>query len=511
MSGPGETGAGAPQRAVIVGGGAAGWLAAAVLAQALRGLKGMAFQVVDLGAPAAPLAAATLPGLSRLHRFLGVGEDAAMAAARGSFRLGVQFDGWSGPSSSRFLAFGDVGASLGSVAFHQVLLRLERHGRPQAESDYALAALAAKAGRFTRPSEDPRSVLSTLACGLHLDQARYAEVLRARAEAAGVTRIQGCLARVRLREPDGAIEGLDLEDGRRVDGDLFIDCTGRDGLLIAGALGAGFEDWSGLTPFDRQAEALVPTAGAPEPFTRIVADDAGWLRRVPLQGASGLVYCYASQFVDPAKAGERLRAAAGGAVAAHDAPLRFGRRSQAWRRNCVALGEAAGSAGALPGVDLHLVQTGLWRLLSLFPFTGGNDAAAGEYNRLTAAEAERLRDFALVHYRTNGRRGDPAWDAARTGPLPDSLAYKIRLFESRARTPMIEEETFPESSWASVLMGQGVRSRRYDAQADAAPVEQVERTLERMRAAMAQAVQAMPTHAQYLAAHCPSSAPELTP
>jgi tryptophan halogenase len=180
----------------------------------------------------------------------------------------------------------------------------------------------------------------------------------------------------------------------------------------------------------------------------------------------------------------------------------LGRRKTAWTRNCIAIGGAASSLGPLLGTDLHLVQTGLARLIALFPHAERNTAAAAEYNSLTASEAERLRDFILLHYRTNGRRGDPGWDASREGPLPDALAYKVNLFESRARTPFMVEETFPESSWASVFLSNGVRSRRYDALADAVDVAELDGTLARMRSVMSQAVQSMPTHAEYIRAHC---------
>jgi tryptophan halogenase len=495
------------RRIVIVGGGAPGWMAAAVLARGLGGLP-VGIQLLETPSNDDPLAAATLPSLRHLHRVLGLSEEAVMAAARGGFRLGVRFDGWSGPGTSRFLPFGETGAPLGPVAFHQLLLRLEHRGEPQDLGDYALAALAAREGRFTAPSADRSSVLSTLDCGLHLDQRLYAEVLRGRAEADGVTRLGGEVAGLELSEP-GAIESVQLADGRRITADLFIDCTPQGRLI--GALGVGVEDWGALTPFDRIATAVVASRAQPDPFTRFTAEAAGWLRRTPLQGAEGLALAYSSQALDDAGAARRLQAAAGDAVGVdpRSRPLLFGRRTAAWSKNCVALGDAAGSPGPLPGADLHLVQTGVRRLLSLFPHGQDDGAAVREYNRLTAAEAERLRDFTLVQYRANGRRGDPVWDACREGPLPDPLAYKLRLFESRGRTPMLEEETFPEASWAAVLLAEGDRPRRYDAQADAAPEAQLKQTLSRMRQAMSQAVGAMPTHAQYLAAHCPTTAPEL--
>jgi tryptophan halogenase len=484
------------RRIVIVGGGVDGWMAAAVLAKS--GL-GASIEVLETPAGPAPRIGAALPGASGFHRFIGLAEDAALAAAAGAFSLGLQFEGWGGPGTSRFLPFGDSGASLDSVGFHHLLLRLERAGRRERMADYALAALAARAGRFSRPSEDPRSVLSTLDYGLHLDLDRYAEALRVHAQKAGVTRRDGRFVRADLH-PDGSIDVLRLENGDAVTGELFLDCTGPDASLIGHAMGVAEEIWDGL-PFDRLVETVCETKAPPEPFARIVADDAGWLRILPIQGRSGLSYCYAGSVLDEAAAGARLATAAGAAPGAkvRHARVTFGRRAEAWRGNCIALGGAAGSPGLLLGAELRLVQTGLSRLITLFPFAGDNAAAAAEYNRLTAAEAERLRDFTLLQVRTNGR-AEPVWKACREAPLPGTLALRMRLFESRARTPMLEEETFPETSWAAVLLDQGVRPRRYDAMADAMPTQDLDAILARMKSAMVQAVQAMPTHEAALAA-----------
>lgn len=495
-------------RIVIAGGGPTGWMAGAALATALRGAGSVRVIEGDKDGSGDELAQVepTLPGIGDFLRFLGVAEDGVMAAAQATFRLGTRFVGWSGPGTGRFQPFGEIGSSLESVGFHHVLLRMQSLGKPQGAEDFSLAALASRARKFSRPSADPRSVLSTLAYGLHLHCGRYADWLRVHAASLGVAGSAGRITDVVLTEPDGAIAALVLEGGERVAGDLFIDCTGARARLIGQALGVGTEDWDRWSPFDRMVEMIGRPDGAPEPFTQITADASGWRRKSPIQAGVGLATISSSAFLGEDEALRKLRSAAGGPAQSDPRLTRLGfhRRSQAWSGNCIALGAAAAAVGPLLGSGLQLAQGGLARLIALFPHPQDNRAARAEYNRLAAEEAERLRDFVILHYRLNGRAGEPVWDACRDASPPDSLAHKIEVFESRARTPMLDEETFSEGDWASAFLGMGVRPRRHDPLADGMDPAWIGGVLGRMREAMGQAVQAMPTHADYLKAHCSS-------
>ena len=496
-------------RIVIAGAGPTGWMAAAALATALRGAGAVRLIEGDRDALDDDLAQAepTLPGIGDFIRFLGADENAAIASAQATFRLGTRFVGWSGPATARFQPFGEIGSSLESVGFHHVLLRMQSLGKPQSAEDYAVAALASRARKFSRPSSDPRSVLSTLSYGLHLHCGRYADWLRARAASLGVTGSQGRIVDVVLSGPEGGIAALVLEGGERVEGDLFVDCTGADAHLIGQALGVATEDWSRWSPFDRMVDTIARPDGAPEPFTQITADASGWRRRSPIQGGVGFASIYSSALLSDDEARKKLRSAAGGSASGEPRLTRlgFGRRRQAWSHNCIALGASAVALGPLLGSGLHQVQSGLARLIALFPHPEDNRAARAEFNRLSAEEAERLRDFVILHYRLNGRAGEAVWDACRDAAPPDSLAHKIEVFESRGRTPMLDQETVLEGDWASAFLGLGVRPRRHDPLADGLDPAWLDTVLGRMREAMGQAVQAMPSHADYLKAHCAST------
>jgi tryptophan halogenase len=450
----------------IVGSGVAGWMAALVLS---RALPGACIDLIETEGPDWSLgpfgpAEVSLPDFPFWLADHGVDENALLGAARGSFALGTAFSGWAGPEADWFLPFGTIGAPLAGTPFHQIAARLRAAGQKLRLADFSLAAIAAASGRFARPSGDPRSILSSYGYGLHLDRAGLAEMLRT---ASGIAPAGTFRAFA-----DGKVT---LQDGGTVIADLWLDCTGPAALLA----GAGeWESWAEWLPCDRVVESWNPAEGVPPPYGHAGAFEAGWQRTVPLVGGQGGALFYASAHL-PAQPG---------AVS-----FAQGRRAQAWRGNIVALGAAAALVEPLHGWNLALLQNALTRLIGLLPAAPDGPEPA-EYNRLTAEEADRVRDFAILHYKTNGRAGDPLWDAARAAAVPASLQHKLDLYASRGRVPLYDEELFEAEDWIAVLDGQGVRPRRHDALADAIPEEVLTQHAGHIRALILDAVRAMPHH-----------------
>ncbi|MCW3835713.1 tryptophan halogenase family protein [Sphingomonas canadensis] len=477
---------------VIAGGGVAGWMSALALANARAGER---VTLVETGGPDHSLgpfgpAEATLPEFAAFLIANGIDEDALMRAARGSFSLGGAFSGWAGEGVTWFLPHGETGAPIGPVAFHHLAARLRAGRREVRLADFSLAAVAAQSGRFARPSADRRSPLSALGYGLHLDRAGFAALLRDRALAAGVAAHPAPLRAVRLAG-DGSIAAIETGPGE-VAGDLFLDCTGPGALLIGGALGVGFDGWSQWLPCDRAIEWSNAAEGVPPPYAHSGAFDAGWRRMLPLARGQGEALVYSSAHLDDAAAS----AAFGGAA---PVPVAFGRRASFWRRNCVAIGAAAALFDPLHGTALQLVHSALRRLIALFPHAADGPEGA-EFDRIQLAEADRARDFLILHYKTNGRKGDPMWDAARAMAVPDPLQYKLDLYASRGRLPVYDEELFDRPEWIAVLDGQGVRQRRYDALADAIPEPALMQHFGRLREVILQAAKQLPGHGAALAA-----------
>jgi len=467
----------------ILGGGVAGWMTAAALARVLP--AACAIRVIDTADCAPRGALSTLPALRGFHGLLGLDETALMRAARGTFKLGARYGGWT--AEDHVEGFSDAGANLDGVAFHHHWLRARDRGEAGRYEDYSLAATAARLGRFAPPSEDPRSVLSTLSYGLHLDAAAYVETLRS--TAGRVRSRTGEIAQVVLA-PDGGIAAVVLADGERIAADLFVDTT-PDGRLIGATPEGGWIDESAALSCDRLALREVAPRANPPPLTEFEAIAEGWLRRVPLRGGDAVTLAYAGDLTSDAAAREIL----GGEATL--VRLRNGRRHKAWAGHCVAIGPAASQLEPLNGDDAQGVQSGVGRLIALLPTADGSPLAALEYNRLMAEEHDRARDMAVFRHLA-AARNEPFWARSRQAAPSPALAYKQAQFESRGRVVLYDEETFVEGAWVGAFLGHGILPRRHDRLADRLPADQADAALARLRGLIRQAAQAMPPHADAL-------------
>lgn len=469
----------------VIGDDAAAWMAAAALARALG--RHCTIKVIAAGREPQGVAAAegTLPALRALHHLIGIDEDDLVRRTGAGFKLGTLFRDWSRPGQNYFHPFGAFGATLESVAFHHHWMRLRAQGHDLPLEDYSLACAAARAGRFARPLDDPRSVMSTFSYGLHLGSAPYAAYLRHVAERHGASAATAPFAGAEC-EAD-VVKAVRLGDGRLVEADLFIDCAG---VLTADV---AFEDWSQWLPCDRMTAIVSPEASHQVPYTEIRAAGAGWHWRIPLRGAVAHGLCYSSRHM-PAE--EALRAGGG-----EPRTLSFtnGRKVRFWNGNVVALGEAAGFLEPVDATNLHLVHSGLVRLLALLPHRDRIGAERDEYNRLTAEDWERARDFLILHYKATQRDDSAFWRERRSMSIPETLAYKMRLFEARGHVVLYDDEAFAEQDYVAVFIGQDVLPRRYDPVADTIAADLTKRQLDGMRAAIGRAVQAMPPYPAFLA------------
>ncbi|RNJ63762.1 MAG: tryptophan 7-halogenase [Porphyrobacter sp. IPPAS B-1204] len=488
---------------VIVGGGSAGWMTAAALAHAVG--RSCAITLIESEAiGTVGVGEATIPPIRHFNHRLGIDEATFVRETQGSYKLGIEFVDWGRLGHSYFHPFGQYGAEFDSVPFYHHWMREALEGRIEGPIDeFSMCWAMAKAGRFTHPSPDRRMIQSTFDYAYHFDAGLYAAYLRRFAEDRGVTRLEGRVVDVTLRGEDGFIEAVTLENGARIGGELFIDCSGFRGLLIEEALEAGYDNWQHWLPCDR-AVAVPCEKGEFTPYTRSTAREAGWQWRIPLQHRTGNGYVHCSEFISEDEASTTLLANLDGKPLADPRTLRFvtGKRREFWKHNCVAIGLSAGFMEPLESTSLHLIQYGILRLIALLPDSAMSPLLAREYNAQTTLEYERIRDFLILHYKASERDDSALWRYTADMPIPDSLQYKIDHFRSHGMLVSDERELFANPSWIAVYLGQGITPNRAPALAAMREGVPVAERLVQIRAAMAEAVAAMPTHAEFVARHC---------
>ncbi|WP_379920592.1 tryptophan halogenase family protein [Erythrobacter sp. R86502] len=488
---------------VIVGGGSAGWMTAAALSHAVGNtckitlIESEAIGTVGVGE-------ATIPPIRHFNQRLGIDETTFVRETQGSYKLGIEFVDWGKLGHSYFHPFGQYGAEFDQVPFYHHWMREHLAGRTDGPiDDFSMCWAMAKAGKFAHPSPDRRLIQSTFDYAYHFDAGLYAAFLRRFAEARGVTRIEGKVVDTALRAEDGFIQAVALDNGMRIEGELFIDCSGFRGLLIEEALGAGYDNWQHWLPCDR-AVAVPCERGDFTPYTRSTAREAGWQWRIPLQHRTGNGYVHCSEFISEDEAAATLLSNLDGKALADPRTLRFvtGKRRKFWDRNCVAIGLSAGFMEPLESTSLHLIQYAILRLIALLPDNSMSPLLAREYNAQTTLEYERIRDFLILHYKATERQDSDLWRYCAAMPVPDSLQYKIDHFRTNGMLVADERELFANPSWIAVYLGQGMLPARAPALAHMREGVPVAERLAQIRTAMQEAVAAMPSHDAFIARHC---------
>jgi tryptophan halogenase len=493
----------APFRILIVGGGTAGWTAAAVCARFLPPQRYAVALIESEEIGTIGVGESTIPQLQLINAALGIDEDDFMRATQATYKLGIEFAGWGSEGGRYIHAFGNTGRQIGQTPFQHFWLRGLRLGETAPLDAYCLNAAAAYAGKFARGVEAQSKMLGGLVHAFQFDAGLYGQFLRRYAEGRGVRRIEGRITGAELNGETGDVRHVALVDGSTYEADLFLDCSGFRGLLIEETLHTGYEHWTHWLPCDRAVVAPSASPSGLTPYTRATAKRAGWQWRIPLQHRVGNGHVYCSAAISDDEAAAILLDGLDGAPLADPRQLRFttGRRKAFWTRNVVALGLAAGFMEPLESTSIHLVQSAIERVLKFLPNGPIRAADVDAYNAQTILEWERVRDFLVLHYHVNGRQ-EPFWRDCAAMAVPDTLTEKIDLFCANGRIQRFNEELFAEVGWLQVMVGQGIMPAGYHPMADTPGEGEVRELLSVIRQTVQKHVSAMPSHADFIARHC---------
>ncbi|WP_323847416.1 tryptophan halogenase family protein [Microbulbifer magnicolonia] len=487
------------KKLVILGGGTAGWMTASLMAKVLGKVIDITLVESDrIGTVG--VGEATIPPIINFNQALGLNEREFLQATNGSIKLGIQFENWFKKGESYMHAFGNIGKNFPFCDFHHFWRKSRLNGDTSSLWDYSLNYQAAIHNKFAPLAQIKGTNLPGLSYAYHFDAGLYAKFLRRYSESKGVRRIEGVVKEVKIRPENGFVDGLLLEDGQEISGDLFADCTGMAALLIEKALGVGYEEWSQWLPCDR-AMAVPCAATKPiVPYTRSIAHEAGWRWRIPLQHRTGNGMVYSSHHWSDDQAHEALLGNLDGEHLAEPKviPFRTGRRRESWCKNVVSIGLSSGFLEPLESTSIHLIQSAATRLIKSFPHCGIKPHEVKEFNRQSQVEIERIRDFIILHYKANQRRDSEFWRECENMTVPDSLRDKMELFRSSGKVFRDYDDLFAEAAWQQVMIGQGIVPEDHHPLVDSLSEEQMSDLMASLKTLIGGTVAGLPDHEQFL-------------
>ena len=484
-------------KVVIAGGGTAGWMTAAALAKLVgKTLRITLVESEEIGTVG--VGEATIPTLMTFHKLLKIKEQDFLKAVQATFKLGISFENWRDLGKDYIHSFGLVGKDSYVAGFQHFWLKGKRMGVAQEYGEYSNEWLAAKQGRF---AVLPNNKLNY---AYHMDASLYAEFLRGIAEAHGAVRQEGLIEHVEQDPESGFITGIRLRSGQLVEGDLFIDCTSFRGLLIDQALNIGYQDWGHWLPCDRAVVVQTESIEQPTPYTRAIAREAGWQWRIPLQHRVGNGLVFSSRHWSEDEAANQLLGNIRGKRLTEPRVIRFraGQRRGHWHKNCVAVGLSSGFIEPLESTSIHLIQRSLIRLLQMFPYDGIREPDVNEFNSRMNFEFDNVRDFIILHYHVTDRRDTEFWRQCRGMSIPDSLTHRIELFKQAGRVFMVPPETFAETNWVQVMLGQGLEPEQYHPIVNMMTDAQLEKFLSFIQSSVDKLVGQLPEHQRFIDRYC---------
>jgi tryptophan halogenase len=484
---------------VIVGGGSAGWMSAAMLGRLLHKTGAQVTLVESAEIGTIGVGEATVPSFVDFLKLLDIPLQQFVRDTNATFKLGIKFTDWHSHGHSYWHPFGNTGAKIDAQPFFQQWLRLALRGSGDAYTDYSPSAVMGDSHKFFIPDPARPNNLTRMGYALHFDATLGAALFKHYATRYGVNYVASTVESVD-QGPDGNIEALKLPDGHSIQGDFFIDCTGQYGLLINKTLEVGYDHWDHYLPVNAAVVAQSELGSDLPPYTEATAKECGWQWRIPLQNRIGNGFVFCDKYCTAEQAEETLTAGIAEPLVTDPRLIRFatGKRREMWSHNCVAIGLSAGFLEPLESTGLYLIMRAILNFAKLLPQRTPCPYTRAEFNRLMDAEYEHIRDFVVLHYCTSQRKDSAFWRDWQQRDIPESLKNKLGLYKCQGRSLHSDTELFAEESWYAVLTGMGVLPTDYDPLVEASDYDEVKAMLPRIKKSFQHSVDQLLSHEDYI-------------
>ena len=522
------------KKVLIVGGGSAGWMTAAYLSKVFgRQISISLVESANIGTIG--VGEATFSTIRLFFEFLGLEEEDWMPQCNASYKLAIKFVDWNADRQHFYHPFQRYEMIKGhSIAEWWLKLRANRE-----PFDYACFTIPAicdaqRSPRYidgrtfdnkfeeyvTNDRSERTALLRELKIqypyGYHFDASLIAKFMAAYAKTRGVTEIVDDVDDVLFSE-QGNIRAVQTRTHGAIEADLFIDCTGFQGLLINKLLGEPFISYAESLLCDRAVAMQAPSNPRTEginPYTTATALSSGWVWNIPLFHRIGTGYVYSSAFISPGEAEREFRQHLGNRAkgcTAHHIKMRIGRNRNSWVRNCVGIGLASGFVEPLESTGIFFIQHAIEEMVNHFPGITHDEAPVKSYNKAIAACIDGVRDFLVLHYAASTRCDTPFWKATKESiRMPDTLAESIELWKKRLptnRTINPNYHGFEAYSYSVMLLGLGLKPvdslpiLEYSGNIDAV------KEFEKIKARSEHLVATLPSAYEYLASRYESNRP----
>jgi tryptophan halogenase len=486
---------------LIVGGGTAGWMTAALLN---RRLPPSRYSVTLVESPAVGtigVGEATIPTLIQFLHQVGISEEEFLRRTNGSYKVAIQFVNWRRGDDRYYHPFGSIGGTIDGVLLFHHWRKARAEGRDASPyASYALHTLLSELRKSPRPFQGGSVVLDHGSYAYHLDAALFADLLRDVTTRRGVRHVSDDVLRVELDER-GFVDHVVTRQHGPLAADLFVDCTGFAGLLIERALGTPWRDWTDTLLCDRALALSLPRDPEQGPYTRATALSSGWSWRIPLAHRVGCGYVYSSAFASDEEAERTLLAHTGldpDAFEPRRLRMRIGHRERFRVNNCVAIGLAGGFVEPLESTGIYLIQKGAELLLEHFPERDHDPRLSRHYDSDMDSVYDEIRDFILMHYVLTQRDDTPFWRAYREVQLPASLREILDLYERTGLVRWPHSWLFRDISFSAIAGGLEHLPPRWPARTDFTDPEKSWQVLCAIKAQNAEIAKGLPDHLEFI-------------